>query len=287
MNTFWHLFVICYITLSSFTPVLLHANNDYKIYREAAISSAAGTPWSAKRHLELVKKAISESYVVDQAQKATYPINEEGLHQLFAHSQHSTVPLFVYNEMIEKKADSVHALGSEVADTHRLAIAFGIQRVFNHEIAPATAENDWGSLKRHNDLAILNIFHKDDAVLNGALYDVSLENLDKLSKKAAGYDLVPVLVLDWQDALDEGKEPEPFLAYTFQAADFAGESRYTSLNINPIPKYFAHLQKELKHFCADFKAMWWSTTYLADKKTLVNELPYRTIELKITPRTKR
>ena len=88
--------------------------------------------------------------------------------------------------------------------------------------------------------------------------------------------------MSWHEAINGKKEPELFIAYTFHAPDYKGEEvRYTNANINPIPGYFDYLQKGLNLLGDDFKAMWWATTYLADKETVVNELPYQTIDLKV------
>ncbi len=60
----------------------------------------------------------------------------------------------------------------------------------------------------------------------------------------------------------------------------AQSNEYLQRKTYPISGYFNFLQKGLNLMGDDFKAMWWATTYLADQKTLVNELPYRVIDLK-------
>lgn len=271
------------ITLSlCAAPFALQASeeNHYQSHRQAAICSGAGTPWNAKRHLQLVEKAAALSpELINNAAKKTFPISEEDLQQIYQASS-ATIPFFAYSSMIDKGAGAVKAISQEAADTQTFAFAFGIQRTFNREMAAATVEGGWGPLKRPNDLAILNIFQKEDAVLNGVLFDLPLADLLILSKREVGYDLIPVLAMRWNDAVDGQKEPEFFLAYTFLAPDYTGEgTRYTNSNVNPIPPYFNYLQAGLDTAGEDFKAMWWSSSYLADKKTLVNELPYQIINL--------
>ena len=254
--------------------------NSYQIHQPSAISSAAGTPWSAVRHLELVQKAnVMRTQLTEQ--RKTFPISEEDLQQIYQGAQSATIPFFTYSSMIDMEAGAVKAISSEAAATQIPAIAFGIQRTFNREIAAATVEGGWGKLQRPNDLAILNVFEKEDAVLNGVIFQLPLADLLILTKREVGYDLIPVVAMRWNDAIDEQKEPEIFLAFTFQAPSYAVEGvRYTNANVNPIPGYFNFLQKGLDIVGNDFKAMWWATTYLADQKTLVNELPYRIIDLK-------
>lgn len=276
-----NLITIFSLGVTSFATLSLNADgNPYQIHEQAAISSAAGTPWNATRHIEIVEKAAAmQSQLIEDSQKKKYPISEEDLQLIY--TQSNTIPFFTYSSMIDKEAGAVKAISPEAALTQEPAIAFGIQRTFNREMAAATVEGGWGALQRPNDLSILNIFHKKDAVLNGVIFALPLSDLLILSKREVGYDLIPVLVTRWNDAIDEQKNPEIFLAYTFQAPDYTGEgTRYTNAHINPIPGYFNYLQKGLTSMGDDFKAMWWATTYLADQKTLVNELPYHSIDLK-------
>lgn len=268
------------MTLSIGAASLLHANeeNIYQSHRPAAISSRAGTPWDPQRHLQIVEKAAASTpELMKNASKISYPISEEDLQQIYGTGS-STIPFFAYSSMIDKGAGAVKAISPEAAETQTLAIAFGIQRTFNREMAASTVEGGWGALKRPNDLAILNIFPKEDTVLNGVVFDLPISDLLILSKREVGYDLIPVLAMRWNDALQS--EPEIFLAYTFQAPDYTGEGiRYTNTQVNPIPPYFNYLQTGLDTAGNSFKAMWWASTYLADKKTLVSELPYHIIDL--------
>lgn len=279
-----HLFIALSIGISPLLTPMAYGDeeNSYQIHQEVAISSAAGTPWSAVRHLELVQKAKDlHSHLSEHLQRKTYPMSEADLQQIYQEAQSNTIPFFTYSSMIDTEAGAVKAISPEAAATQIPAIAFGIQRTFNREMAAATVEGGWGALKRPNDLAILNVFEKEDAMLNGVLFQLPLSDLLILSKREVGYDLIPVAVTRWQGAIDGKKKPEFFIAYTFQAPNYKGEAvRYTNANINPIPGYFNFLQKGVNSFGDDFKAMWWATTYLADQKTVVNELPYRIIDLK-------
>lgn len=265
---------------SFFTSVHANEDNSYSIHQESAISSAAGTPWNAIRQLELVQKANSFRSQQENLQKKSYPISEEDLQQIYDSAQSATIPFFTYSSMIDMESGAVKAISADAAATQTPAIAFGIQRTFNREMAAATVEGGWGTLKRPNDLAILNVFDKEDAVLNGVVFQLPLSDLLILSKREVGYDLIPVIVTRWSEAIDGQTEPQLILAYTFQAPDYSGEGpRYTNTSVNPIPGYFNFLQKGLNQLGDDFKAMWWATTYLADQKTLVNQLPYQIIDL--------
>lgn len=247
--------------------------NPYCIHQKAAITSAVGTPWKAVRHLEIVEAA---AFQTQNHYRRVYPISEADLQQLYQEEQREVIPFFAYSSMIDKEAGAVKAISPEAAATQTPAIAFGLQRTFNRKMNSETVQGGWGALQRENDLAILNVFEKQDAVLNGVVFQLPLSDLLILAKREVGYDLIPVWIQDWDNARNEQQKPEIFLAYTFQAPDHTG---FTSAHVNPIPGYLNYLQKGLEGLGEDFKAMWWATTYLADKKTSVSELPYRYIDL--------
>lgn len=280
------LLLILVVVLIGMVGLEANDENSYQIHKQAAISSFAGTPWSAERQIKLAEKASAiQPQLVESSEKLTFPISEDTLKKLYSEAQKSTIPLFAYSSMIDKKAGAVKAISPEAAKTQTFAVAFGIQRTFNREMPSETVAGGWGPLKRPNDLAILNIFEKKDAVLNGVLFELPLSDLLILTKREVGYDLIPVLVMKWEDAIDSQKEPELLLAYTFKAPDFTGEgTRYTNDKSNPVPGYFDTLQKGLDKVGADFKAMWWDTTFLADKKTPVSELPYNNVDMNAADR---
>lgn len=270
------------IAITPMLTTMAHAevDNPYKNFQEAAISSAAGTPWNAARQVELVQKAKAlRPQLIGQTQKTPYPISEEALKKIYSAAKTETIPFFTYSSMIDMEAGAVKAISPQAAGTQTPAIAFGIQRTFNRAMAAATVEGGWGALARPNDLGILNAFEKEDAVVNGVLFQLPIADLLILTKREVGYDLIPVLVTSWKDANSGQKEPEIFLAYSF-LAPLTANQEFTSSHVNPIPQYFNYLQKGLDILGSDFKAMWWNTTYLADKQTLVNALPYEVIDLK-------
>jgi hypothetical protein len=268
--------LIVVLSVGVFASIHADEDNFYRTYQEAAVSSAAGTPWSATRQIGLVQKANALRSQSNQlVQKKSYPISEEDLRDIYA--QNEQITFFAYSSMIDRESGAAKAISVEGAATQTPAVAFGIQRTFNREMAAATVAGGWGALKRPNDLAILNVFEKQDAALNGVIFQLPLSDLLILSKREVGYDLIPVIVTRWSDAVDDQKEPEMFLAYTFQAPH---DPRYTNVTINPVPGYFNFLQKGLNLMGEDFKAMWWATTFLADQKTRVNELPYHVIDLR-------
>lgn len=255
------------------------ADNPYKELRTAAISGASGTPWNSMRQVELVEKANAlRPSVIHEGMRLAYPISEDDLKSIYG--EQTSIPFFAYSSMIDKTAGAVKAISPEGAATHTPAVAFGIQRTFNRQLPAATVEGGYGALRRPNDVAILNAFEKEDAVVNGVMFQLSPADLMILSKREVGYGLIPVLAMKWDNAVN-GSEPEIFVAYTFLAPDVTiNMDAYTSEHINPIPGYVNYLQAGLNAQGSDFKAMWWATTYLANKKIPVKRLPYKEIDLK-------
>lgn len=253
----------------------------YKAHREAAVSSAVGTPWNAKRHKQLIKSATDASALLEDAPDLSYPISEESLKEIYGDK--ATIPFFAYSSLIDKESPAAKAITPTALATLTPAIAFGVQRTFNRKMPGSAAEN-WGALRRPNDVAILNAFEKEDAVANGVVLQLPMADLMVLAKREVGYDLVPVLAMRWNDAIDSNKTPELFVAYTFIAPDYEGSGeQFTSDQINPIPGYVTFLQKGLKPFGEDFEAMWWATTFMGDKETPLSEVIYSDIDLGETP----
>lgn len=273
-------YILAVAAACSFTSFATAAEtaNPYQIHREAAMTAVAGAPWSAERHQLIMKKAeMMKGLLLEKATSKAYPIEEKDLKELF--KKNKTVPFFAYSSLIDKNSPAAKAISEKSLETQTPAVAFGIARTFNRVMDASVAEK-WGPLARPNDVAILNAFEKEDAVANGVVLQLSFEDLQILAKREVGYDLVPILVTNWNEAVDANKDPEIFLAYTFIAPDNLDKcTRYTCPFVNPIPGYVAFLQNGLKPFGKDFEAMWWATTYLADKHTQIGELVHQSIDL--------
>lgn len=256
-----------------FTPILaseFHHYQDYEDFKEVALSSAAGTPWSPSRHVEIVKKAhASQLY----GSSVNYPLSVRLLRQGIYKSK-ETIPLFVYDGTIS----SNYYFNPEITATKELAIAFDYQRTYNRKTEGKENEiGEWeGPLPGSKEVGEINIFHKKNAVLNGAVVEIPMVDLLELSERYVGYGLKAVVVTRWADAIDDQKEPEFFVAYTFEAS-----KKYCANDIYPEPRNFLSQAGSLSLLrgsqydkITDYEAMWWGTTYLSDEKTLVNVLPF-------------
>jgi len=259
------------LTVGSFVGVC--DDNPYRVHNQAAIAAAAGTPWSAARHLFLVER-VNEQFLTQIV--LPYPIAQDDLKGLYG--KQKTVPFFAYSSMIDPESAAAQAISPTGRSSFQPAVAFGIQRVFNRELDHKVVTAKFGPLRRDNDLAILNAFEKQDVAVNGVLFNLTLPDLLILANREVGYDLIPVPVILWDEAMGD-EEPSIIVAYTFRAPDYIGEgTRYTNPAINPIPQYVALLQKGIQQLGEDFEAMWWATTYLADKKTPLSEMPYHEVD---------
>lgn len=243
--------IIYFLTLAIASACCLSSLGEatpYQIHRESAMISAVGAPWSAEQHLNLLEKAHQNATLLEETVTIARPYTEEDLQELY--QNRDTIPFFDYSNLMDPESS-----------THTPAIAFGILRTFNYVMAP-------------NDMAILNVFEKEDAITNGVLLDLTYADLLTLSAKEVGCDLMPMLVTYWDQATNQ--DPQIFVAYTFIAYDNLNKClRYTSPFANPNPDYVTHLQKWVTQFGKDFEMMWWATTYLADKQTSLGELADR------------
>jgi hypothetical protein len=80
------------------------------------------------------------------------------------------------------------------------------------------------------------------AMINGMVMAVDETELKKLIQRQKGYDLIPVIIMDWQD-----REPhfrgKPRIAYTFSAADQPRQGIiYTDNNLWPAFRYMERLR---------------------------------------------
>lgn len=226
-------------------------------------------PWSRERHELLSGRSADLLDTLYSFPSLEYPINSvDTLFELFGQS---TITVFSYGSLLDKEY-ATNILKPEVMDTYQTAIAFGVRRVFDRHV-PHTSR--WGIPLRLNDTAMLNLYETDymSDIANGIIIEIDANELKTLIAREDGYDLIPVVAMLWDDALDAtNQEPEPFIAYAFHAADAPRQNtRYTAANINPIPAYAQASKAGAAQYGDAFLKLWIATTFLADKKTPFSE----------------
>lgn len=225
--------------------------------------SLFGLPWSEEKQEQIVQH-IEKKWRAELSRypELSYPIEEpEQLYSLYGQEK---IPLFSYGSLLNKES-AARTLSEEALATHRPAIAFGIKRIFDRHV-PTTKR--WGPIERPNDTAMLNVHRTKEfsQITNGVIIEVDSKDLKNLITREEGYDLIPVIVTDWNNT--EEKTPTLSIAYTFRASEEAREGiYYTHRRINPVPGYALASKAGAAQYGKDFLKLWSTSTFLADKVT--------------------
>ncbi|MEX0962327.1 MAG: hypothetical protein WDZ28_05695 [Simkaniaceae bacterium] len=177
------------------------------------------------------------------------------------------VLIFTYGSLLNKESAS-HSLSDQAMKTYSPAVALSVKRLFNRYV-PTTKK--WGVPKNPLDVAMLNLLpcSEPSAIVNGVMMWVDEEDLKNLLTREEGYDLIPVFVISWNEAIDPLITNPPIeVAYTFSASLNAREGiHYTRPNIDPVPKYAIACMKGAAQYGQEYLNFWLYTTYLSDGKT--------------------
>lgn len=180
----------------------------------------------------------------------------------------ATIPLLAYGSLMNPQSAS-KTLDPATVASGRPVIAFGLKRLFNYDVPSSKSQDTPTSIL---DQAMLNteLSHSTKDIINGVVMEVQRDELLALCRREVGYDLVPVLVVDWEEALcDQGSRAPRFsVAYVLRAPNEPRLGRaYTRGDITPSRKYYALVRESAAIYGPQFLALYLNTTYLADGKT--------------------
>lgn len=176
--------------------------------------------------------------------------------------------VFGYGSLMNKQS-AARSIKQDAIDSMHPAIAFGVKRIFNYQ---ATKTDHWGSNQDAKEKAMLNLTSSFDqsSMANGLLMQVDKQDLMNLIKRETGYDLVPILVVSWNDVINRNPNLEVQIAYTFVAVEELREHiDYTSTEFYPVRGYLKAVQEGAAAYGEDFYKFWNTTTFLADGTTTV------------------
>jgi len=109
-------------------------------------------------------------------------------------------------------------------------------------------------------------------MLNGVIIDVPRDELKALCLREVGYDLIPVVAVLWDEAIECDGQPEFFVAYVLRALDKPHlDKQYTEKDIEPFTAYYEDVKAGAAEYGPDFLDLYLQTTYLADGKTNLKE----------------
>ena len=176
--------------------------------------------------------------------------------------------LFGYGSLINP-ISAGRSISQEALHSMRPAVAFGFKRIFNYKA---------GNVSRYpnaveNERAMLNLEPTTtyNQIINGVIIEVDAKDLQNLIQRETGYDLVPILIADWQDMISENRSSSIHVAYTFLVPDELREGiHYTQAKYYPVRDYLHLVQEGANYFGQPFLDYWNATTYLGDGTTLIN-----------------
>lgn len=180
-----------------------------------------------------------------------------------------TITLFSYGSLMDLESASKTLQPKSLA-TRKPALAFGVRRLFDRDV-PIKEGSKWCIPVDPEARGMLNIMPTGSPYdfVNGVVLEATVEDLANLLDREQGYDLLPVVIQDWE------KENEFRVAYTFYAPQ---NSSFTSSNIRPRPKYYQLSRDAALQFGPLYYLTWFKTTYLADGKTPIVEWDIKVVQ---------
>lgn len=209
-------------------------------------------------------RAISEK-MAEALQEPVYLYPWDSLERDLKTKGLSRFPIVAYGSLVNIESANV-TLQDQSLIHHRPVIAFGARRLFNYKMPKNTRR--YGSTTRHTRAA-LNVQTTDniDDVVNGILFEITLEEIPAIRAREIGYDLVPIATINW----NENKDP-PFLTYILRCPDeLPMGKRLTSDQIVPHRQYYLICRRGARKVGEDFLRFWLDTTYLADGVTPISQ----------------
>jgi hypothetical protein len=194
----------------------------------------------------------------DAAASSSYPYPWTALDADLRSTGRQSFPCLAYGSLINA-ASAARTLSTPAAG---LALAFGVRRLFNYEMIPGSSA--YGPPSTPAARTALNVIATgvETDVVNGALFEIQLRDIEAFRQRETAYDLIRVACLDW-----EQRDGPPFIAFILHCP--AAPADPTALE--PHHAYYQACRDGAASRGADFLRTWLATTYLADGRTPVLE----------------
>lgn len=178
-----------------------------------------------------------------------------------------SILIFNYGSLMDPSS-AASTLSEVSMATRRPAVAFGVRRLFDRDV-PLRSGSKWGTSSDPSARGMLNVLLSDEPedFINGVLTDVALEDIPNVLLREEEYDLVPVVVQEWKNALDS-LQPRYLIAHIFHAPQNRGATNATLL---PRTGYYELTRDASLVYGELFYKIWLKTTYLADGVTPITE----------------
>lgn len=204
------------------------------------------------------EKTVNNQYPVYK-----YPADAK---QMVEKSADGKILIFGYGSLVNPES-AARTLSVDAMKTYQPAVAFGMKRTFDRKV---TNTDRWGPRERPSDVGMLNVFKTGDHLdaLNGVTFEVNQEDLRALIEREIGYDLVPIPIVRWQEAVDPNDTPDFQIAYVFLSPEEERDGKvYVDPCVNPVPGYAMASKEGAALNGQGFLKLWLESTFLADKKT--------------------
>lgn len=231
-------------------------------------------PWSKEYQDVLMEKIGKEIKNLSEYPSTLYP--SEDLEPILNKFPDGKIPIFGYGSLMNAESAG-RSVGPEAVQSMEPVAAFGLKRIFNYKVSEVAPR--WGSDLPENEKAMLNVEPTTTTshIINGVVMTVSHQELHKLVEREKGYDLVPVLIADWNDLVAENPEVKIKVAYTFYVPDeLRGGIDYTQTKYYPVRGYLQAVRTGAAVYGEQFLNYWDETTYLGDGTTTIQNWDEKT-----------
>lgn len=239
-----------------------------------SVISEENLPWSASYQTHLVKEFSKRIPRLSTYPTFLYP-NEEYTEIIDKYPE-DQILIFGYGSLMNK-ASAKRSLNQEAIDSMKPVVALGFKRIFNYNVGQTTR---WGPIK-DNERAMLNIqaTPRYNQITNGVLIKVNAKDLENLVIRETGYDLIPILVADWNDVVNEKADIKFYIAYTFLVPDeLRNGIDYTQTSFYPVRGYLRASENGAAAYGQKFLNVWREHTYLSDGTTKISDWDQETFE---------
>lgn len=231
--------------------------------------------WSDAYELQLLKKAGEMTPNLAAYPSLQYP--NRGYEKILEKYDDQKVLLFGYGSLMNRESAS-RSLKPEAVESMLPTVAFGVKRIFNYK---ASKTDQWGQGLNPLEKAMLNLIPTTTykSIANGVVMKVDQEDFMRLVQREVGYDLMPILVADWNSVIAEDPCVEIKVAYTFIVPD---ETRngidYTQSKYYPVRGYLHASEDGASVFGTAFLKLFDYTSFLANGTTRVYQWDQKDFE---------
>lgn len=231
--------------------------------------------WSDAYELQLLKKAGEMAPTLATFPCLQYP--NRGYEKIPEKYADQKVLLFGYGSLMNK-ASAARSVKPEAVNSMAPVVAFGVKRIFNYK---ASKLEQWGRNLNPLERAMLNLIPTTtyNSIVNGVVMKIDQEDFTRLVQREVGYDLMPILIADWDSVIAENPKVEINVAYTFIVPDeIRNGIDYTQTKYYPVRGYLHASEAGASAFGKTFLKLFDYTSFLANGTTRIYQWDQKDFE---------